>query len=119
MGATIVCGVDLSEHAERALMFASRLGRLVELPVVPVYAQPLATSAAHSVISPIGAAVPSPLDDDEAARAAREELEELLARHSVKTPLRAGSGDAADLVVATAREEEAELVVVGSGGRGA
>jgi nucleotide-binding universal stress UspA family protein len=117
MGATIVCGVDGSEHAEWALEFASRLSGLLGLPIVPVYAQPLATAAPP--VAPFGATVPSPVDDDDAARAAREVVEEALARHEVEAPLRTASGDAAELIVRTALEEEAELIVVGSVGHGA
>lgn len=119
MGATIVCGVDLSEHSERALAFASRLSVPLGLPVVAVHARPLAATAAPVGVPPSGAPVPSPVDDDEAARAVRDEVDALLARHDVETPLRTGSGDAAELIVRIARDEDAELVVVGSVGRGA
>lgn len=94
MAGTIVCGVDGSGQSERALVFALRLSRLLDLDLVPVYAQapPPATASAVAAV---------------------------LARHGVDVPLRAVPGDAADVIVRVAADEDAELVAMGAVRHGA
>ena len=118
MGATIVCGVDGSEDSERALAFAIRLGRLLGLTLVPVYGEGVSLPVAPAV-APFGGVVVSPLDHEDATRAARGVIEEMLARHRVETPLRSAPGDPAEVIVEAASSEDAELVAVGSVGHGA
>ncbi len=123
MEKSIVCGVDGSADSEAALAVAARLAdrlgaRLVLANVVEYVHSPYVTAGA---IGPATLAR-APLADvlGEQVQAGERLLDELAARADVGTAARrVVSGFAAERLADLADEEEAELIVVGSRGRGA
>jgi nucleotide-binding universal stress UspA family protein len=123
MKKSIVCGVDGSPDSETALAVAAKLAdrlgsRLVLANVVEYAYSPYAT------VGPMGPglAARAPLGDvvGEQMRAAEGLLEELAERANVDAAdTRVVAGLAAERLADLADEEEAELIVVGSRGRGA
>jgi nucleotide-binding universal stress UspA family protein len=113
MGA-VICAVDRSEAAEGVVRVADRLaaalqGRLVVLHVAPPTEAP-GVSAAPAGQERLRE---GELDD------ARELLERLVARTGAQeAELRAEIGPAAERILATCRDLDAALVVLGSHGRG-
>jgi nucleotide-binding universal stress UspA family protein len=123
MDKSIVCGVDGSADSEAALTVASRLAddldaRLVLANVVEYVHS---SYAAAGAIGPgIGARAPAVDVGGEQVRAAERLLEEMAERASLEAAeRRVVSGFAAERLADLADEEDAELIVVGSRGRGA
>jgi nucleotide-binding universal stress UspA family protein len=122
MEKAIVCGVDGSSDSEAALIVAAGLAnrldaRLVLANVVEFVPSP------YAAVSAMGRpAVGAPLDDmvSEQLRAGELLLGEMAERASVESAeTRVVSGFAAERLADLADEEQAELIVVGSRGRGA
>ena len=122
MEKSIVCGVDGSADSEAALRVAARLAdllgvRLMLANVVEYVHSPYATVGA---IGP-GADVRAPLTDvlEEQVRVGERLLEEMAGQANVETAeRRVVSGFAAERLAELADEAAAELIVVGSRGRG-
>ena len=123
MDKSIVCGVDGSPDSEAGLAVAARLAdrldaRLVLANVVEYVHSPYATVGA---LGP-PAVARAPLTDvlGEQVRAGERLLEEMAEQANVEAAeRRVVSGFAAERLADLADEEDAELIVVGSRGRGA
>jgi nucleotide-binding universal stress UspA family protein len=123
MEKSIVCGVDGSADSQAALAVAARLAdrlgaRLVLANVVEYEHSPYATAGG---IGP-GIVPPAPLADTlgEQVQAGERLLEKIAEQTNVETAeRRVVSGFAAERLADLADEEDAELIVVGSRGRGA
>jgi nucleotide-binding universal stress UspA family protein len=124
MDTSIVCGVDGSPGADAALAVAARLAERLERRLVLVHvAEPVLTPYAHAApfggMSPAGA-----LAVEEQTAAQREAGMHVLERAAEAAGIeeaeqRVAIGAAAERLADIAAEEEAELIVVGSRGRGA
>jgi nucleotide-binding universal stress UspA family protein len=123
MDSSIVCGVDGSADSRAALRvadaMAKRLGARLVLAHVVEYAH-----APYTALGPIGTGrmsgplLTANLDDQE--RAAERLLAQMAAEAGLDHPERhVASGFAAERLADLADEEKAELIVVGSRGRGA
>ena len=123
MRRSIVCGVDGSEDSAAALTVAARLAdrldaRLVLATVVEPVQSPYATAGAFGG----GMAVRVPLADAlaEQVPAAERLLQAMAERANVESAdRRVVTGLAAERLADLADEEDAEVIVVGSRGRGA
>jgi nucleotide-binding universal stress UspA family protein len=118
--ATIVCGVDDSQQARGAARVAAALAGALDAELMLVHAYPPARSAA--TIPAGGIAPPVDLDElEERHRRAGETLlgqvaEDAVGDAPVRTRLETGA--AASALERCAREEQAELIVVGTHGHG-
>ena len=123
MEKSIVCGVDGSADSEAALAVAARLADrlgadLVLANVVEYVPSPYATIGAVGPGSGARAAHADVLGEQ--VRAGERLLEEMAEEANVETAdRRVVSGFAAERLADLADEEDAELIVVGSRGRGA
>ena len=133
MGSTIVCAVDIDEgEPPRALSVAADLAERLKLPLVVAYVAPLVGASAgdplaggETVIGVPGPAIPYPVavPDTELAEIrdeARRRVEQLLAQWHVND---AQIEVALEVTVAdglrrSAADRDAELLVIGSRGRG-
>jgi nucleotide-binding universal stress UspA family protein len=128
MEKTIVCGVDGSADSEAALAVASGLAqrlhaRLVLANVVEYVYSPY-TTVPYATVGALGprSLAQAPLTDvlEEQVRAGERLLEEMAERANVEAAeKRVVPGFAAERLADLADEENAELIVVGSRGRGA
>jgi nucleotide-binding universal stress UspA family protein len=113
----VVVGVDGSEHSQRAVEWCAGYASAVGADVVAVHAIEIPMLAAPGI-----GYVPTPtLSDDECAR-----LEQIIDTEWCKPLHEAGvavrvvvaHGNAANVVIDSARKEDADLVVTGRRGRG-
>lgn len=132
MSRSVVCGVDDTPDARRAVTVAARLAAALDLPLVLVHVAPAVGLAAYpltdgsAVLSGPAPAVPYPPAPPDTAdvERAREHGERLLAKVAADCGLeRAGlraetAADAAEGLRRAAVGENAEFLVVGSRGRG-
>jgi nucleotide-binding universal stress UspA family protein len=122
MGGSIVCGVDGSADSQAALGIAARLAERLEarLVLAQVAEVPVAPYAAGGVGA--GRIAPQPMTL--ATRADQEEagarlLEQIAAEHGLgDAERRVIAGFPAERLADLADDEDAELIVVGSRGRG-
>lgn len=133
MGSTIVCAVDIDDgDPPRALTVAADLAERLDLPLVVAYVALLVGPSAgdpfaggEAVIGVPGPAIPYPvaLPDTELAQVrdeARRRVERLLAQWHVDDAQIEVALDAtvADGLRRSATDHDAELLVIGSRGRG-
>lgn len=113
--ATIICCVDDSDGSHRALHVAGRLAERLALELVLLHVEPPTHAPGVSA---------APAGQRRLHEAEARDAEELLARIGRDAGLgpevrrRAEIGPAADRILAVCADEAAELVVVGSRGRG-
>lgn len=119
MATHIVCGVDGSEEALGAARIAASLAQRLDAPLALVHA--LSIVPASAGLRPIA---PSPRVFEREERAVQEAGEQLVAgiAEQVSAPqgvtARMQRGEPVDLVLRTADELDAALIVVGAHGRG-
>jgi nucleotide-binding universal stress UspA family protein len=115
MTGCVVCGVDDSEHARNAARLAARLSKWLDLRLVLVHAAKAASPFA--AIAPLAPAYgPEPaMPDEPSGSAGQLLLRRIEAQEGIDgAELRAEVGDPAELIIAMAEEEGADLIVVGS-----
>ena len=114
---SVVCGVDDPPLAADVIRVAARMRERLGLRLI----------IAHAVREPVTVGVaPAPYAypyqaETEVARDSPEELLEAIVRRSPEAEgaeLRAATGDPAEMLLSLADDEHAELLVVGSRGRG-
>jgi nucleotide-binding universal stress UspA family protein len=110
---SIVCAVDQSEDARRAITVGNDLCHRLGLRLV--LARVLrATSVGATIIGRPGEQIARPVNDDDNESAAWLHLRGLAARHDLGgAALRVEIGLPGDVIARIAREEDAELVVTG------
>ena len=124
MGGSIVCGVDGSADSQAALGVAARLAERLEATLVLAHVAEVALvpSAALGGMGAAGGIEPQPMtlatrDDQEEAGARL--LEQIAAEHGLgDADRRVVVGFPAERLADLADDEDAELIVVGSRGRG-
>jgi len=108
----IVIGYDGSDHAKRALTRAGELPNVSSVTVV--------TGAGVSPTPTVhGSTNPSIVEDEEEAERDLAEAKAMLEGKGAGVELVEGRGDAADAICEAAEEAGADLIVVGTRGRGA
>lgn len=118
MPASIVCGVDHSDHARAAARLAARLSERLRLRLVLVHAVPVSVPAFMPAWP-----YPASLDRHQLRETAHRAGQDLVAklREEVGAPdadCRVEDGAAPDRLCAAAEEEDAALIVVGTQGEG-
>lgn len=122
MSGSIVCGVDGSADSQAALGVAARLAERLEARLVLAHVAEVALVPYAAVGMRAGGIAPQPMtlaagDDQEEAGARL--LEEIAAEHRLgDAERRVVVGFPAERLADLADDEEAELIVVGSRGRG-
>jgi nucleotide-binding universal stress UspA family protein len=123
MDSSIVCGVDRSADSDVALAVAARMANRLGARLVLVHvAEPVVKPYSHA--APFGGlSVAGPLAAEELAAAQEETaarlLKEVAEAAGVDAERRVAIGLPAERLAEIADEEDAELIVVGSRGRGA
>jgi nucleotide-binding universal stress UspA family protein len=123
MERSIVCGVDGSPDSEAALAVAARMAdrlgaRLVLANVVEYVPSPYSTAGAMTPTAVAGPGVAEVVEEQ--VRAGERLLEEMARQTGVEhAQRRVVAGFAAERLAELAGVEDAELIVVGSRGRGA
>jgi GMP synthase-like glutamine amidotransferase/nucleotide-binding universal stress UspA family protein len=121
MHASIVCGVDGSVESEAALHVAARLADRLELGLVVAHvAEP--AHVPYAAAAPFGgiAGRSALMEEVESQEEAAERLlEQVVVAAGVDAERRTALGDPAERLAEIADEVDAELIVVGSRGRGA
>jgi nucleotide-binding universal stress UspA family protein len=121
MSRSIVCGVDGSPESEAALQVAARLAEQLELGLVVAHvAEP--AHVPYAGAAPFGGMAGHYAVMEEVASqevVAERVLEQALAKSSIAAETRAGVGVPAERLAEIADDVDAELIVVGSRGRGA
>jgi nucleotide-binding universal stress UspA family protein len=111
----IVVGLDGSEGADRALEWAATLARDLGADIVAVTSLPTA-----SIASPMG--MPIPIDDSATRGELMTVLDDqwcaLLRKMEIPHRCFVEIGSPADAIMHVAEREQAQLIVVGSRGRG-
>ena len=119
----IICGVDGSEHGDRAVKAAAALARAGDLRLVVMHAEGLPASPVP--LRTAGVAAPINYHDDLVERLRSESLrileraEHLAGNGGLEVVVHLEVGAASGLLASAAEEEDAAFIVVGSRGRGA
>jgi nucleotide-binding universal stress UspA family protein len=114
----IVVGTDGSATAELAVDRAAELARALEAKMHVVTAYSSGSSGAW-IAGAAGIAMPDPGDDDSAQRAAQEIVDRTSARlkaEGVQVATHVCQGDPAEVLMAIAGQENAQMIVVGNRG---
>lgn len=112
--ASILCGVDETQHARVALKVADRLARKLDLRLVVVH---VSARMSEPVALTRSSMAPTAVREQHASR---ELIEHIVVEEGVaQAETRSLWGNAAECLADAADEEEAELIVVGSRGLGA
>ena len=114
MAASIVCGVDDSDGARKAARVADDLAQKLGARLILVHAAPVAPGMMYGV----------PFDNEAFQHQAREDAKRLLGDvaaecHAADVSCEAELGKPADVLERFIETEHAELLVVGTRGRGA
>jgi nucleotide-binding universal stress UspA family protein len=122
MSASIVCGVDGSADSQAALRVAARLADRLDLRLVVAHVAepdyiPYAAAAPFGGAAGHDAVIQEAESQEETAAGLLEEV--VAAAALVEAERRVGVGVPAERLADIADEEDAELIVVGSRGRGA
>jgi nucleotide-binding universal stress UspA family protein len=123
MNSSIICGVDGSADSERALAVAAQLADSLDLQLVLAHVVDHAY-AREAAVGPLGAGVMTRSLVTADVQAYEDAAEQLLTRLADEAGLarverRVASGFPAERLADLADEENAEMIVVGSRGRGA
>lgn len=121
MRSSIVCGVDGSADSQAALEVAARLADRLELRLVVAHvAEPFFLPyAAATALGGMPGRYPAVEEAESRKEVAERLLEEVLVTVGVDAERRAAVGVPAERLAEIADEVDAELIVVGSRGRGA
>ena len=117
MAASVVCGIDDSTGSRVALRFAGWLAERLDLRLVLLHVSEVRPARDD----PLGAYAPlaSPAQESQLLAAGHTLLDEVAADEGLeRASTRSVVGDPAEQIVSVAQEEDAEMVVVGSRGRG-
>ena len=104
---TICAAIDLGPQSGRTLMWAARFAAAVDAKLILVHAMPRVESRGGDYYDPEWQV--------EVEKSAREEIDALLDRLQIKAEVRVDSGDAAGCVCELAREQAADMLVIGRG----
>jgi nucleotide-binding universal stress UspA family protein len=120
---TILCGVDGSEHGDRAVETAAAFARAGGSRLVVVHAEGLPAAPAHIPVAGVAASASYREDLQEQIRSESlrilERAERLAGNGDLEVEVRLEVGPASGLLARVAHEEDAAFVVVGSRGQGA
>ncbi len=113
----IVCGVDDSDGARDAASVAAQLGADLDLPLALVHVAP---PPAAPALAPPAFVYPGEGDDEAAIEAGETLLDQIASGLDMREGVtrHVAVGDASERLRAIAEDEGAQLIVVGSRGRG-
>jgi nucleotide-binding universal stress UspA family protein len=118
-GASIVCGIDGSDESANALRAAAKLRRLLDLKLVLVHVK--SPGALVALAPGTGPPPPGRSEQVAASRVAAAVADRVAERAGIVVDAdeRVEAGQASSVIDATAEEEDAALIVVGTHARGA
>ena len=114
----ILVPVDLSEPSNRALSYAVELADKFAAKLTILYVVPEPAAVLPDMMMPVPVAPP---DDDELTAAGRQSLAELIAAKGLgrlNPDADVRIGNAKDEILAAAKDTHADLIVLGTHGRG-
>ncbi len=112
----VMCAVDFSENSEYALRYAVRFAQAFDAELKLLHVVELPFLPSYSLTGVPDLSIPT----DEIEAGARQKMEELVAKWRPQYPKLEGAvrtGTAFVEIIAYAREQESDLIVVGTHGR--